>query len=234
MNKIEFYNKIVDLYNKTGQGTPLFVGAKIGMSIVDELIEDGLVKIVTHQYSYLPNDETICLTKGYCVEDDVHENVLALNCIRFYLNFDPVVELGKVATVTLKECIQNFEFMEKYVEWFKKNKEKLDEIKDIEYLEESELNDETIEFLKDKVWYEKNKTVSQCIKIIDESAELCKKSLSLYKELITLMGKDDSFKSELNVHIENRKITEKDLKFYNRLKNWLETKDSKSKIQSFF
>ena len=149
------------------------------MSIVDELIEDGLVKIVTHQYSYLPNDETICLTKGYCVEDDVHESMLAINCIRFYLSFDPVVELGKVATVTLIECIQNFEFMEKYVEWFKKNKEKLDEIKNIQYLEESELNDEAIEFLKDKVWYEKNKTVSQCLKIIDESSELCKKSLKL-------------------------------------------------------
>ena len=45
------------------------------------------------------------------------------------------------------------------------------------------------------------------------------------------MGKDDSFKSEINVHIENRKITETDLKYYNRIKNWLETKDSKSKIQ---
>lgn len=238
MNKVEFYNKIIDIYKKTGQGTPLFVGEKVGMSIVNELIEDGLVKIVTQEYNYLPNDNQICLTKGYCVEDDIsHRNMVPLNCIRFYLNIDPVVELGSIGTVTLKECIQNFEFMELYFEWFKKNKKKLDEIKDIQYLEESELNDEIIEFLKSKKWYESNKTVSQCLKIIDENISNTNKSLDIYKELISLMNKsgDTKYDADLKKHTEDCEVSKKELKFYSRLKTWLEAKKSKNKkIQSLF
>jgi len=234
MNKVEFYNKIVDLYKSTGQGTPLFVGAQIGMSIVDELIEDGLVKIVTHQFSYLPNDEKICLTKGYCVEDDIsHKDMIALNCIRFYLNIDPVVEFGKY-TVTLKDCSQNLEFVEKYFEWFKKNKKKLDEIKDIQYLEESELNDEVIEFLKNENFYKKNKILSNCLKDIISNTSLYIRRIEIYKELISLMKTSDEYKDKLKQNTEECEVVEKELKFYNRLKNWLETKDSKSKIQSLF
>ena len=96
-SKEQFYNWVVEIYKKTVQGTPMFITMKTGREPLEELIEEGKLKIITHHYSYLPKDEWICLTGVYCAEEEMEKggvNTRSLEFIRKYLSIprDSVID----------------------------------------------------------------------------------------------------------------------------------------------
>lgn len=238
MNKIEFYNKMINIYKSTGQGVPKFIADRAGDDIVDELVKDGLVKIVVNRFNHLSDDITICLTKGYCVEDYTsNHDTSALTFLRIYLNHDPVIELGEFR-VSLRDAIRNPDYMTGYSEWLLKNKEKLDEGEKIEFLDETdvaELSDETIEYLKTRRWYKEDETILDCIKSMNDGDTDIDKELKIYDELIMLKTSAsvrDKYQEEVKEDIKNRDELKTSKRIRNRIRNWLENKDPKLKIQS--
>lgn len=238
MNKIELYNNIVKIYKKSGQGTSGFIRHKIGYELVDELIADGLVKIVTHQYNYLPNDEWICLTKGYCVEDDilVEGDQSALTYVRMYLDVDPIVVIGK-DKLLVKDAFRNPVLVEGYSKWLTKNKEKLDEGQAIELLEDSGdsniLSVSDVEYLKTRAWYKENQTIGICLKQLGEYNVT--EQVNVLTELIEL--KQNPKVSHLYVEsvkedIEELELVKKCVPIRKRIKKWLLIQNSNEKIQS--
>lgn len=121
MNKEEFYQAVVELYKKTGQGVPGFIKTKINPKIIDELVSDGKLKIVTTNYSYLPNEEWICLTGVYCPEED--SDMRSYSFMRLYLKID---DLG--LGLKMKDVLSNENFMKEYNIWFNNNKDLLEKI----------------------------------------------------------------------------------------------------------
>lgn len=240
MNKIEFYNKVIEIYRQTGQGVPKFIADKAGNDIFEELEKDGLVKLIVTPYNHLPDDEVICLTKGYCVEEDTRDhNMSALTYIRIYKNIDPVIELGNYK-VTLKEAIGNPDLMTPYSEWLNKNKKKLEEGEKIELLDETlsdsaELSDETIEYLKTRDWYKENLTILECLNEMFNGDRDNVRRMEIFKQLIDLQSTPsvrDKYKDDLAKNIKDKEDLEKNEKYRKRIRVWLNTKDSKEKIQS--
>ena len=125
MNKQEFYNAVVEIYKKTGQGVPGFVRTRLDPSVIDELISEGKLKIVETKYNYLPNDEWICLTNVYCVEEEI-KDMRVLSFMRVYLNID---DLG--LGLKLNDVLSNENFMKEYNIWLEKNKEQLNKIEEL-------------------------------------------------------------------------------------------------------
>lgn len=233
MIKAELYNKIVDLYKKTGQGTPTFVGERVGMDLVYELVEDGLVKIVTQPFSHLPDSKWICLTKGYCVEEDEDK---ALTFLRMYLAHDPVINLGN-HTLTLADSFRKPDFVQQYSEWLTKNHKALEEMKDIEYLEmgDGSLSESDTEYLKTRGWYKENEIISVCINRLDDADP--KKMLSTLNEMIKLKQSPSvaaQYAESVKEDIKERDEIPNTIRIRKRVRNWLDIQDENVKIQSLF
>ena len=119
MNKAELYNAAVNVYNQTGQGIPGGLLRMNGLSdALDELISEGLLKSIRQKYSYLPNDEWVCLTKGFCVEETYKDKTSDLSFIRIYKGLEPQADL------TIEKALSNVKFKEEYDKWVLRNKEK--------------------------------------------------------------------------------------------------------------
>jgi len=122
MDKLEFYNAVINMYNKTGQGVPGRILRPHGVSdVIDELIKDGLLKSIEQHYSFVPDDEWICLTKGYCAEEQ--ENYMqALTFVRIYRG---VEDLG--LGMKSDDVLANPEYQALYAKWMDDNHDKLTE-----------------------------------------------------------------------------------------------------------
>ena len=228
MTKAEFYNKVLGIYQKTGQGTPMFIADKLGIrDLVEEMVTEGLFKIKTLRYGSLPDDVTICLSKGYCVEDDVTmRDTSALTCMRIYLGLEKPIELGNVLQMSLLDCIQNPEWMTKYVEWLNKNKEKLAESKTIEEIEETGIhfNDEELEYIKGKDWYKDNNTIKKCLEEMHPNDDLNVKHLRCLNEIISLENNPkvkDKFVDALKDHQIELEDLKKDMKIRKKINIFL-------------
>lgn len=200
MNKIEFYNAIVKTYKKTGQGVPTFIALKLDPSIVEELISEGLIKLVNgRKYNHLPNDEFLCLTKGYCVEEDT-EIPSALSCIRLYLGIDPIIELGN-SKLSISDALKNSDFMNQYATWLKKNEKSLKEMETIDVIESlgeesDEIPNDVIDYIKTRGWYKSNENVSNCLveltigdNKLTEKESITNQLIGLYDQLMFKNGK---------------------------------------------
>jgi len=231
MKKIEFYNAMVDVYQKTGQGVPYFLKNRLpNPRIVDDLIKDGLVKIVTTHYSTLPDDKTLCLTKGYCVEEDIsNRDSQALSYIRMYLDIDPIISLGSIQ-LSIDDAKNNPDFMDGYNEWLAENKDKLDEMKNVTHLKDGDisefkaedLSEEESDYLKTRFWYKKNKTINECLMNLNEGNNDIEKLLKNYKQMIDL-----KYSSKSENHL---KTVKKDEEEFSKLKK---EQEIRSKIELF-
>lgn len=118
MNKEEFYNKFTGFYKKTGQGIPVIFFKNMN-SFIDELVKEGKIKIIDKAYSY-SDQEIICLTNVYCVEEECEKtkNILPLIYLRNYLNITDSTEIynQKIDSENHKELY------EKYLVWKEENK----------------------------------------------------------------------------------------------------------------
>lgn len=232
-SKAELYNKIVDLYKATGQGLIKLPQIE-SMDAFSELLEDGLVKVVTTPYTHLPDDVKICLTKGYCVEESGKDSRV-LEYMRIYLNHEMIVEVGKF-NLTLKAAIQDVKLMEGYSKWLTENHEEISEIHNLEYLEDTSdiLSDETLEYLKTRGFFKENETVAKSINLMINNTELKKKEIELQTNLNDLYiqtgpsekHKDDLIKGEKNI-VE----IQIELKKRHQINAWLLKKPQDKKVQ---
>ncbi len=214
MNKVEFYNAIVKTYKSTGQGIPTFVQQRLpDPSVVDELIEEGLVKIVTVPYSTLPDDHMICLTKGYCVEEDLRTQFTgALTCLRMYLGIDPIVDLGPTHRLSTSDALKQPQYMTMYAEWLSKNHlqlEEMDKIDTIDSLGSDDLTDTAKDYLKTRSWYIKNKTISECLKAFDKGSSDLQDKISITNQILRLQeSKIDIYRRKNDQNVVNESISE--------------------------
>jgi hypothetical protein len=243
MNKVELYNKIVEVYKKTGQGVPSFIKFSIGQDVINELVEDGLIKIVVQQFNYLPDDEKLCVTKGYCVEDDYmnDKNSRALDYIRMYLNHDPVIDFGSALKVTLKQAFSNVDLVKGYAVWLEKNKKALDEMENIQFLDDTslELNEELIDYIKTRDFYKENKTISVSLSLMLDADTNILEQITLTKEILNLMksAKGGVYNEKIKIQTDELYNYENELKKRHRIENYLASlkiqDDENNYIQDF-
>jgi len=196
------------------------------IDLTDELVKDGLVKIVetgSPMFGSRWSLTFICLTNGYCSEEDDN-----LAYVRTYLNLS---DLG--LGVTVGTVIQDPDFMVRYAEWLVKNKADLDKLFSTPELEPEVivLSDTDAEILKGKKVYVDNKTISEVITDIDETIDLCNQQINIYNQIIDLkrgsrrsseIKDDEASIQEVLVEIANNK----------RIKSYLNTfSDLKKNIQ---
>ena len=236
MTKSELYNKIVDVYKKTGQGLSWIVPEKSVeiRDLLSELIEDGLIKRITITYTRLPDDTWYCLTKGYCVEEESSDGIISspLMYLRFYLGNEMVVNMGKIQ-LSSKECIKNPDFIEKYSTWLTKNTMKLEEMKNIEYLVEEHpiLSDVLKKQLIKTNWYKNNLTVSSCLLALDKSNLLSIEKIDLLNRIILLSKRSEEHKKDISKREEEIVKTNSEISDTKGIIRFLSKLDPKKKIQ---
>jgi hypothetical protein len=235
MNKVEFYNAVVNVYNETGQGVPAFLN--VSQSVINGLIQEGYLKKVTIPFNHLPDDTTICLTKGYCVEEDMVDNpksTLPLAYLRLYKGLEQGLE--NMTGYTNQKLVKDPEFMVGYSEWLTKNHSKLTE--KIELLDENmkfqSLTPEEKEYLISKDWYKMNKSVEDCLDQMYDRDRNLREQMGLYKQLITLYEKTDSNKVE-GAKTDMTKV-QNELKMRESIRDFLnECKNKKTtKVQKYY
>jgi hypothetical protein len=237
MTKLEIYNAVIDLYKKTGQGLSGFVLTKGDVrEKVDQLVEDGLLKIVHQSYRHLPDDDWICLTKGYCVEDDYgHEsergNTLAF--MRYYL------DIPQGLGITKKQLEETPEFMTKYHLWLNTNREKIEEGFNIENMPEGSLpereitlTEEESSYVKNLNLYKKNPTVSECISLLREKDKLYRESIQCYRRMLDIMNtKSDHYAQKIKDTQKDMQSDIDELKLREGIEKFLGSIDGKKLIQ---
>jgi hypothetical protein len=235
MTKEELYKKIIEVYKSTGQGIPGFIKYKIGSQIINELIEEGKIKSIVHQYSYLPNDEYLCLTNQYCVEEDCEKNntLLPLIFIRNYLGIAEAK--GKFTEIISKDS----ELYSQYLQWIEEHKEDLkffDSPMVVLVSNTSELSKSTLIFLKGRLLYKKNVTVSEFYNTFHSSSKYknYNEIINLSNNLCKLYLSEPKYKSNYDELVEKMKHDKKNYNNINQILNFIEKdKNSTEPIQSY-
>lgn len=213
MTKKEIYNAVVEIYKKTGQGIPRFVWKQLNDSFIQELIDEGKLKKVTISYSHVPDDEFLCLTKGFCPEEG-GKNTTGLTFMRVYLG---VNDLGLGITQT--ELFKDKDNKKHYEEWLATNADKLKETDEIlagrldeavskKSSEEKKgkptkktkpvLSKAEIEHLKERGCYERNESVKNVNKNITESIDVNDELIGKLRQIIPLCEmKKEKYKEEI-------------------------------------
>jgi hypothetical protein len=237
MNKGELYSKILKIYRESGQGTSGYILTNSEVNdLVEELVEDGLVKIVTVSYNHLPDDKWICPTKGYCVEES--GDTTNLSYMRLYVGLDMLIDLGDVMKFSSKDAIKDPEFMTGYCEWLNKNKLKLkeiDSIKDEVIDSKVVLSDTEKEYLKSRGWFEKNLTIKESLIKMKNGDDVLQEKIGILNQLIHLMklkkGQDNSNLAELKSTEEELKAANEEVKMRKKISSLLRSKDENSLSQ---
>lgn len=129
ISKEKFYNSVVNIYLKTGQGVSgNIIFTKIDREPVEELIAEGKLKIVKQHFSHFNDEEWICLTGVYCVEEDMNKgDTRSLDFIRRYLNIprDSVMD-KKVEEYFNENPKEREKWNSSYNEWLEEHKELLE------------------------------------------------------------------------------------------------------------
>jgi len=226
MTKTEFYNSLVNVYLKTGQGVPyLLFKNKMGEKfdfIINSLKEEGLIKLITQRYNHLPDDIWVCLTKGYCPEEGNTEDLLLF---RYYLGIldedDKTTKSGFSFSAGSKKIRQSPELIEKYFNWLKTNQEKLAEIKTIKKVVlDNKIGENLKNFIKNKSWFKENKNNLEILRINNQKISKLEKQKNILQELIPLERKSEKYKNSVIKHeneltdIDNELLLRKELNMF--------------------
>ncbi len=224
MNKSEFYNSVVNVYNATGQGVPGFLrGRAVSDRDLDSLIAEGLLKVVTIHFSHLPDDETICLTRGYCVEEEItRKDTAVLSYVRFYKGIPQGME--DIGGPNNEMLSKDPGWMKGYNEWLAKNSEKLKEkIEPIIPTSKSEfLNEAEKKLLTSRESFKKNLTVRECLVVVRDYLATCNKLVKTYTELISLTKGDKKYEEknrEYKISLEKEK---KEIEIRTRIEDFMQ------------
>lgn len=253
ITKAEVYSGLIDIQKNTGQGLSGLVKvmgetAHLFRKYLDELIEEGLVECydgggsLGHPESnrwYMP-------TKGYNVWKDGIENgngdTSYLTHVRFYLgqiDHDEEPEnrenLAKWLNPSAQILIQNSEFMKSYSEWLERNSEELEIMKNLDNFYDTptiELSEDDINWIKSRGWYEKNESISSCLKSSIKGFEQDLERLSLTKQLVDLYKKsEDKYKDDLKNSLKEIEDHDKNTLRRKRINRWLENLEGDKLIQ---
>ena len=198
MTKQELYTKIIEIYKKTGQGTSTYIMKDPEIKyLVKELISDGLFKIVSITNSTLPDDEFICLTKGYFSEEDSDTN--SLTYMRIYMGLEKVIDLGRLKTLTLKESLKDPKLMANYSAWLTKNHKKLIEFNSIPttITSKNELSKKEKDFLNSFDYFKKPRTKKETISELEDIKINMDKQFKAYDSLISLLKMSNGYENKL-------------------------------------
>jgi len=257
MTKEEFYKEIIRVQRETGQGMSGIVkvmGAEASnfSRWLGEFIEEGLIKAcdtggsIGHPESnifYMP-------TKGYNVwEDDGTDGQYSrhkgryLQFVRLYLGaLDKLPKEGrnenhKWLHPSMVDCLQSAETMEEYSKWLTRNEKALEEMVNLDDFYKAakiEFSEEELTWIKSREWYDKNKTISQCIKDSNNRMSNAIERISINKQLIELY-KDPSvsskYSSDLEKSLSEIKKDEKEITTRKKLQSWFESQDKNVNIQ---
>ena len=225
MDEVWLYNALVEMVKKSGQGIPCKLFAMKVPSfytLVEKLESKGLVKCVVEHNSYLPDDEWLCLTQGYCVEQDNQDNygrqlcLNALTFIRYYRYHadnidDPIVPKFP----SIREIIEAN--IGEYAEWLTRNAIALVETDFIPHIEREVVDAELFDWIKTRSWYKDNKSLSDALTSSEEARGkynddmfIGRKIEGLYKEWSRLgdLAEDKKKEREENLkYMENLKRT---------------------------
>lgn len=138
LDKKYIYNALLSIVQEHGQGLPILAMVEEGQKICHELVADGLCKIVTIKFNHIPDDVKLCLTKGYCVEDEmkIEENGHdPLTFVRYYLGQEELFGSLFPNKDHRKEFEANEAAIGRYNIWLAANKEKLEELKNLKPME---------------------------------------------------------------------------------------------------
>jgi hypothetical protein len=253
MTKSEVYKAVIDIQKSSGQGlsgivTVMGTNSSYLRKYLDELIEEGLVECfddgssIGHPESarwYMP-------TKGYNLWKDGLENGGSENAylthVRFYLgqiDHDEEPEnrenLAKWLSPSAQILIQNSEFMKSYSEWLERNSEELEIMKNLDdFYDEPTvvLTEDDINWVKTKSWYEKNKSISSCLKSSIKGFDTDEERLSLTKRIIELYKSDTlKYKDDLKKALKDIEDHDSNILRRKRVNKWMESLDVEKLIQ---
>jgi hypothetical protein len=231
-NKSDIYNMVIDITKNTGQGMAGFVFDRIqnGWNMVNELIEEGLLRKYVHTFPATGMPPSIFVSLEdvgtYCVEKDEEENgnKHALSFMRYYLNIGDGTEFN--GKVKLSDVIDYN--MAKYKSWLMNNLEGLEAIKRLTNVElEDSISVEVLEFIKSKEWYKNNETVEVSLSTNKEQLKNREERVRLTKELIRLMT-DDKYKEDVIKHKIELEEDKGDIKHRERVIALLERCEDKT------
>ena len=99
MTKRELYENAIGIQKRTGQGLSGIVGQMNSdiQDLLDELVEEGNLKLIHQSNNYLPDDYWYFPTKGYCVFDPNEETTYTDSSIHD-------VRLGEAIDCDVAEC----------------------------------------------------------------------------------------------------------------------------------
>jgi len=233
VTKERFYNWVVDVYLETGQGlSGKIILSKVSREPLDELVAEGKLKIIKEHYSYFPDEEWICLTDVYCVEEfSVKGNHRPLGFIRKYLgqSRDSVID-KKVDEFFEKNPVKKAEYDKEYDDWLEENKDILEKSFQIQRVIEPEnskkiLNKDLKEYIKGFNWYQNNDSISDALTNLSKRIVLTEELVVLLRRMIQIKN-DDETKGDL-------KKAESELKMDTKLKDMLCSAKEKN-VKEFF
>lgn len=237
VKKEEFYNWVVEVYLKTGQGLAGFVTIKTGREPLEELLGEGKVKIFKKHYSYLPDDEWICLTDVYCVEEEEQNGTCprALDFMRRYLGITEKSGVyQKIEEYLNENPKERIKIDNEYNAWLDKNKEILEKSFQKQKIEvpmgevKPKINKELSEYIKDSNLFTKNFIISKALNNLSEKISLNEQIIHLLKRAIEI---DNSGSSEYKQKLETART---ELAMDIRVKKLLcNTNEDKKTIQDF-
>lgn len=259
ITKAEVYAGLIKIQKSSGQGlsgivTVLGGDAYLFRKYLDELIEEGLVEChdgggsLGHPESnrwYMP-------TKGYNLWKDGiengsrHSDISFLTHVRLYLGAvehddepeykdEDTRNKGRWLNPSAQVLIQNPDFMKSYSEWLERNSEELEIMKNLDDFYDTptiELSEDDINWIKSRGWYEKNKSISNCLKSSIKGSEQDLERLSLTKQLVDLYKKSgDKYKDDLKNALKEIEDHDNNTLRRKRINRWLENLDSDKLIQ---
>lgn len=237
MNKAEFYNSVVKVYRETGQGVPGFLrGRAVSERDLNSLIEEGHLKSVVLSFSYLPDDETICLTKGYCVEAEITKrDTRALSYVRYYKGIEQGLE--NIGGPTNAQLGEDKEWLKGYNEWLDKNKSLLEEVielmpegKDSDFLSEKEK-----EYLRGRNWFKNNLTIRECLKQSRQRTVKEREIIETCDELIVLTRYSEKHKESYNNAVDTKTKAQGSVKIRERVEDFLQMcPDVDMSVQNYY
>ncbi len=234
MTKREIYEGAISIQKKCGQGLSGIVGQASFevQELLDELVEEGSLKLVRNRNNYLPDDIWYFPNTGYCVFEYFSDK-RALSFVRMFLGNTEDIFINLPYTT----FVQDPELMKAYSDWLIKNKEQLDIMinLDDEYKGEDVLftNEEIVD-IKSKEWFTDNKSVKECLQESRDRVGDLEETISLNERIITLYKQKGNSEKEIEECDKSIEDTKKQIKFRKRLHNYLDGLDQNKPIQEQF
>lgn len=264
ITKAEVYAGLIKIQKSSGQGLSGIVralgeDAHLFGQYLDELIEEGLVEChdgggsLGHPESnrwYMP-------TKGYNLWKDGiengnggrHSDSSFLTQVRLYLGAvehdeEPTYKdentrnNARFLNPSAQVLIQNSDFMKSYAVWLERNHEELEIMKNLDdFYDEPTvvLTEDDINWVKTKSWYEKNKSISSCLKSSIKGFDADEERLGINKQLIDLYKKSgaDKYKDDLKKTLKDIEEHGDNTLRRKRVNKWMESLDVEKPIQEF-